>query len=341
MARRGAGKKQLAQPILHIGVHKTATSWFQKQVYPAALSHRMADRIQVRRTLLGGGAYDFDPRAARATLGFDTGEKPLVICEEDLSGVLHSGFASTYVAKETAARLHAVAPEAQVVIFVRAQPTAALSHYQQYLREGGTASLRRYLFPETYRHLGKSRVFKFPHFRFAQLDYRGLVEHYDSLFGRPNVHVFAYEQLARNREAVLGKMEQILRLEIDRDRLSTRRVNDAYRRGLLPVARIFNLFTNRSIAYKSTLLHVPYWYPVRKHALRQLNKIPLFGRAPRAVTLFSPDILEWIQGRFWESNVWLAERTDLDLGAMGYPVIAPDRKVERPSRPPLLAWLRN
>jgi hypothetical protein len=341
MARKGAASKAAIRPILHIGAHKTASSWFQKKVYPAALSHRMADRILVRRTLLGGGAYDFDAGAARQALGFDTGEGPLVICEEDLSGVLHSGFASTYVAKETAARLHDMAPEAQIVIFVRAQPAAALSHYQQYLREGGTASLRRYLFPETYRHLGKSRVFKFPHFRFAQLDYRGLVEHYDSLFGRPNVHVFAYEQLARDRDGVLDRMENLLGLVVDRSRLSSQRVNDAYRRGLLPVARAFNLFTNRSIAYKSTVVHVPYWYPVRKHLLRQLNRVPVFGRPPRADAFFGPDILEWIQGRFWANNVWLAERTGLDLGAMGYPVIAPDRQVERPGRPPLLAWLRN
>ena len=330
-----------SRPIIHIGHHKTATSWFQEGVYPAAVSHGLADRILVRRTFAGGGAFDFDPAEARAALGFDTANRPPVICEEDLSGFLHSGFASTYVAKEIAARLHATAPEAQIVIFVRAQPGAALSHYQQYVREGGTTSLRRYLFPESYRHLGKSRSFKYPHFRFAQLDYRGLIEHYDALFGRADVHVYAFEQLARDREALLTRMEDELGLVLDRSALSPRRVNDAYRRWLLPPARFLNLFTNRSIAYKKTLVHVPYWYPVRKHLLRQLNRLPLFGSPPPAESFLGPEMLDWIRGRFWQNNRWLAERIGLDLRALGYPLDPPTHEVARPQRPKLLGWMRN
>lgn len=329
------------RPIIHVGFHKTATSWFQTSVYPASTSHEFADRVLVRRTLVGGGAFDFDPVAARAALGFDGSVRPIAICEEDLSGFLHSGFASTYVAKEVAQRLRDMAPDAQIVLFIRAQHSAAASHYQQYVREGGTASVRRYLFPETYRHLGKSRVLKYPHFRFAQLDYRGLVEHYDHLFGRENVHVFAYEQLATDRDALLERMREGLGLELAPARGTGRRVNDAYRRGLLPLARLMNLFTNRSIAAKRVLIHVPYWYPVRKHLLRELNRLPLFGRPPSPERLLGPKALLWIGGRFWENNRWLAERTGLDLRAMGYPLDPPDHPIERPRRSRLVAWMRN
>jgi hypothetical protein len=208
------------------------------------------------------------------------------------------------------------------------------------VREGGTASLRRYLFPESYRHLGKSRVFKYPHFRFAQIDYRGLVEHYDGLFGRANVHVFAYEQLRRDRDSVLARMQAELGLQVETATVSSRRVNDAYRGGLIPFARLLNLFTNRSIADKRTLVHIPYWYPVRKHLLRQLNRTPLFGRPPSPDSL-PPEIGEWIKGRFWSNNRWLAERTGLDLRAMGYPLDPPAAPIDRPGRPRLLAWMRN
>src|SRR3546814_13566300 len=48
----------MVQPIIHIGFHKTATSWFQKSFYGASTSHRLVDRILVRKTFLGGTAFD-------------------------------------------------------------------------------------------------------------------------------------------------------------------------------------------------------------------------------------------------------------------------------------------
>jgi hypothetical protein len=328
------------QPIIHIGYHKTATSWFQKVVYPAAQSHHFVDRILVRQTLVGGGAFDFDPVAARDALGFDAGNRPVVICEEDLSGFLHSGFTSTYVAAEVARRLHAVAPEAQIVIFVRAQPAAAASHYQQYLREGGTWSARHYLFPEAYRHLGKARVFKYPHFRFAQLDYRGLISLYDTLFGRESVHVFAYEELALDRDRLLQRMRDELDLDFATPAAIRNRVNRSYRAPLLPLARFLNLFTGRSVAGKKTLLHIPFWYPARKHLLRQLNRLPL-GEVPSPQRLLGPQGMRWIAGRVWESNRWLQARMAMDLRPLGYPLDPPDEPAERPTRSPMLAWMRN
>lgn len=331
----------MVQPIIHIGFHKTATSWFQKSFYGASTSHRLVDRILVRKTFLGGTAFDFDPAWARAELGFKSGERPPLICDEDLSGFLHNGLTAGYVAKEIAHRLHETVPDAQIVIFVRAQPSAALSWYEQYLREGGTASARRYLFPGVYRHLGKSRPFKFPCFDFAQLDYRGLIEHYDALFGASNVHVFAYEQLAQDRDGLLDAMTDRLGLEIDFSQVCNRPVNASYRIGLLPIARVLNLFTNRSVANKRTVIHIPYWYPVRKLLLEQLNRLPVFGTRPRPETIFSPETIAWIHQRFWSSNQWLATRMHVDIKALGYVVDPPLVPVAQPGRPAALAWVRN
>jgi hypothetical protein len=329
------------RPIIHIGYHKTASSWFQRYIYPHSSTHRFIDRVLVRNTFVGSGAFDFDPTAAREAIGFDQSGKPPVICEEDLSGYLHGGFAATYVAKEVANRLHATAPEARIVIFVRAQPTAAASHYHQYLREGGTAGVTSYFFPESFRHLGRSRSFKFPHFRFAQLDYRGLVEHYDRLFGRENVHVFAYERLSRDRNALLRDMKTKLGIDFDEPPVAGRRVNESYRAGLIPIARVLNLFTNRSVAYKATLIHIPYWYAARKFLLKQLNRLPIFGRPPAPERLLGSETVEWMRGRFWRNNRWLADRLELDLEALGYPLSGPESPLPRRRRSSLLAWMRH
>jgi len=331
----------MPSPIIHIGVHKTASSWFQASVYPRVTSHRyLADRRRVRALLQGGTAFEFDAAAARAALGFDDPGPPPLICEEDLSGTLHIGLASGYVAKATAERLFAVAPEAEIVIFVRAQPSAALSWYVQYLRQGGTGSALRYLFPDTHRHVGWSRPFLAPKFDFSQIDYRGLIQTYDSLFGREHVHVYPYELLARDRAGLLARMQTDLGLEISGDPFSDPHVNESYARALLPIARFANHFTTREVPGKHALMHLPYWFAARKFLLAQANRLPL-GPRPSVDGLLGRQAQHWIAQHFWQSNRWLAERTDEDLGKLGYPVDPPTTAVQPPAAPAWRRWMRN
>lgn len=325
-------------PIVHIGFHKTATSWFQLHVYPRVRGHRVVDRPLVRRALLGGDAFNFHADAARAALGVGAGEG-VILCEEDLSGVLHNGVVSGYVAKEVAARVRAALPDARVVIFVREQGSAALSWYLQYLREGGTASLRRYLFPELYRHLGHDRPFKVPRFCWSQLDYAGLVRRYDDLFGRDRVVVLPFELLRRDRAALLARLGAALGVELPDP--GPARANEAYRRGLLPLVRTANLFTRRSVVDKAALLHLPYWYTVRKALFERLNRLAPLGPPPRPHTALDVPTRAWIAQRFWRCNRYLAERTGVDLAELGYATAEPDRPAPAPARSPALAWFKN
>jgi hypothetical protein len=327
-------------PIVHIGVHKTATSWFQRHVYPYVESHSyFADRRLLRRVMQGSDALLFDAEAVRRELGLDALNKPPILCEEDLSGVLHNGLASGHIAATTARRLHALLPDAKIVIFIRAQPSAAISWYLQYLREGGTGSIRRYLFPETYRHFGHERFFKLPRFSFTQIEYRGLIETYDALFGRDRVIVVPHELLVRDRPGTLRRLGHDLGCLLPDG--GGGRENSGYRRGLIPILRFANLFTRRAVVDKVTLLHLPYWYTVRKALFKQLNRSPLFGRPPKPADMLAPETLEWITQRFWRSNRWLAERTGLPLGEMGYPLDPPAVEVARPCASAAFRWARN
>jgi hypothetical protein len=324
------------RPIVHIGVHKTATGWFQKKVYPTAKSHRAIDRTRVRAALIEPRAFAFDAEAARSALGVGDDGRPHLLCEEDLSGVLHIGRASGFIAKEMAERIRLLYPDARIVLFVRAQPAIALSSYQEYVREGGTHSLKRYLFPDAFLPFQKHRPFKLPRFDFAQFDYRGLIEHYDRLFGRENVHLFAYEQLAADPRGLLGKMSARLELDLGLAAISWARVNPSYRGALIPIARALNLFTARSVADKRTLIHLPFSYPLRKELIAALNRLPVWGGPPQ----LNPQIMAWIAGRFWQSNRWLAERMGSDLAALAYPMEPPAGPVADPVGPRLPGWLR-
>lgn len=331
-----------ARPIIHVGLHKTATNWFQSFVYPLSESHRFIDRRRVRETVLGTPAFSFDPAIARRALELDAGYTPFAICEEDLSGVLHDGgLASRLVAAMAAERLHALAPEGQIVIVVRAQPALAASCYQQYVREGGTTSPLRYLFPEEHRHLGNVRPIKMPRFDFSQFDHHMLVARYDELFGRENVHVFAYEAVMKNPAALLEEFRRRFGLTLAEEPPAAKRVNSAYRRGVLPVARLANLFTERMVADKRVILHVPYWYTIRKALLEQVNRTPIFGQPPSAELLFGTNAVRWMEARFAAGNRRLAERMEVDLGAFGYPVREFACPPPKPRVPRWRAWMRN
>jgi hypothetical protein len=331
----------MTSPVVHIGFHKTATSWFQAFIYPNVASHRMIDRNLVRSIFMDSDAFDFDPKVARARLELYRDLTPPLICEEELSGVLHIGAASTYIAKEVASRLHATLPDAQIVIFVRAQADAAASWYMQYLKEGGTASARRYFFPDEYLFPGRLMRFKTARFDFSQLDYSGLVAAYDALFGRDRVQVFTYEDLGRDRDAVLADMQRRLGFDLGGKDLPAERVNTSLRRGLAPIARAFNLFTGRQVANKRTLIHVPFWFRARLELLEWLDAVPLFGPRSTASSVLDGATRRWIDQRFARSNRWLAERTGRNLAALGYGVADEEQPVPQPRRAALMRWARK
>jgi len=330
MSRRG--------PIFHVGLHKTGTTWFQKKFYPRVSGYRFISRELVRLTLLAESPLAFDAADARERLQID-GETPAIICEEDLSGVLHNGLLSIYVAKEMANQIAAIAPDARIVLFVRSQTSLAASSYHQYLREGGTASVHGYLFPEDYHHPGDVRPLKVPRFDLRQFEFDRLVAHYDALFGRENVFVFALEHFRTEPDQFLDDF--CAKLGIDRPAgIANEPLNPSFRRGLLPLARGMNRFTRRSVIDKSTIAHIPYWYQVRKKLLKWANRRSLFGRTPTAEQLLGTRTHRWIQQRFRESNLALEGRIGVDLHALGY-FDDGATEVRRPERSRLLQHLKN
>jgi len=255
--------------------------------------------------------------------------------------VLHNaGLTSNYVAKEIANQLFAIAPEAKIVLLIREQTAMAASCYQQYLREGGTGSVHRYLFPEDYIHLGKVRPLKTPRFDFTQFEFDRLVAHYDSLFGWENVFVFPYEELAGDRDLFLSHFCEQLGLRCP-SRLDNKRYNAAYRPGLIPLARLMNLFTVRGVANKLTLIHIPFWYKLRELLLERLNRLPMFGSPSAPEDLLGRPTYDWIRQRFWQSNEALTRRMGTDLSALGYAIEPPAILHERPSRARALSFMKH
>jgi hypothetical protein len=326
----------MASPIVHIGFHKTATTWFQKSVYPRVTNFAYVPRARVIRAFLSASALHFDADWARAALELPASAAP-ILCEESLSGYLHNGGLMGFLSKEMAQRIHAVFPDAHIVVFVRSQPEMIAACYQQYVRGGGTHSPTRYLWPTDWLRAAAAAQYKIPRFSFDHFDYDRLVAHYIALFGAERVHVYAYEELQRGGPAFLERFAKELGLELDLASVPTTKENASYSRAVNGFARVLNHFTRRTVNDKRTWVHLPHWYSLRRRFVEAANATGLFGSRAAPEDLLGAQTVAWIRQRYWESNRRLAQLVRFDLAELGYPLDPPLVPVERPQRP---AWLR-
>ena len=186
----------MTEPVIHIGYHKTGTTWLQRQMFASAeLGYRRISLTQDGVEVFGVHDFDFDPARCRAEMA-----RKLERCEREglipvismmrLSGNPHAG---GYDSRILADRLAAVFPGARVLVAIREQRSMLLSTYAQYVKMGGPCSLRAYLLtPDDFRRPG----FRFEHFR-----YDALLAHYQRLFGRERVLVETYERFREEPQA--------------------------------------------------------------------------------------------------------------------------------------------
>ena len=137
--------------LIHIGYHKTGTTWLQRNVFPdASLGFRVGlAKRDIHRLLVRPRALNFDAATCRAeiakSLGVDEGDDHVpVISSEELCSNPHGG---AFLEKELADRLADTLPGARVLIVVREQRAMIASTYKQYVRAGATHSLQTYLSP--------------------------------------------------------------------------------------------------------------------------------------------------------------------------------------------------
>lgn len=304
-----------AGAIVHIGYHKTATTWLQKCVFPRATSHEFVPRQLAQRALLDPGGLHFDAEQARRCLNPEGRNRPLLLSEENLSGYLHNGGLHGFVGPEAARRIKAVLPEARIVIFIRNQFDICRASYVQYVSGGGTWSEARYFDSAGHVHGALKRPWKAPCFAFEHFEFDRLVAHYDALFGAERVFVYPYEWL-REPEALIARMQADLEITFDAPPNAARRVNGSLDPTAMTVLRGVNRFTAQSVANKDTIVDLP-----GGQAIRHVTKF-LMRRVPgkRCQHLLGQRWQGHVAAHYPDSNRRLIALRDLPLAELGYPV---------------------
>lgn len=305
--------------LIHIGYHKTATNWFQRNYYPKVTNVNYIHRRLVREALLEDSGFQFDVDESRKRLGC-LAEDRVILCEEELSGNLHNGGLFGCLSKEVAYRAKSLLPDASVVIFIRNQISMISSVYGQYIKEGGTHTPKRYLFPHDYLTDSGFAPRYSPLFSFDHFDYLPLIQHYQKVFGQEKVHIYLFEDFRQNLESFMADYASTHDLETNWSNIGLSSVNKSYKKAVIPVARLLNRFTYRDVIDKTVLLDIPYFYKLRRNILSGLNKIP-GGKTPNPEELLGKEMVTFIEQRYAESNHKIVDELGLPLQKYNYPLV--------------------
>lgn len=302
--------------LIHIGYHKTATTWLQRHLLdnPEANFKRYMGKADIRDCLIMPNALDFDAQELRAYYDSlvnsqqGTDSETSVISSERLSGHPHSG---GYDSKEIAKRLYESFPDGKVLIVIREQKSAIASCYLQYVKFGGPCSLRDYLEPPN-RNQSILPLFSFEHF-----DYLPLIEFYYELFGKDKVLVLTYESFKEDplefckaiaNFAGANELENLPFRKITNTRISSfsseiaRQLNKLLVKTRLNPSAIGSGALEKLItkAFQGLDLILPGF--IHKYFDKKNKKL----------------IADKVVDRYGESNRKLSELTGLNLGAYGY-----------------------
>lgn len=296
---------------IHIGYHKTATTWLQRQVFvPEMGCRQLLDHAEVDQLIIQPHDLDFDPEFARVAIQASRVVAPPNTCHivssENLSG--HPFFGGKQSAT-LAHRLQQVAPDAKILISVRSQETMLPSVYMQYLQRGGTLRMQ-----EFFKGVGG---FGYPGFEVEHFFYDRLVALYQSLFD--TVHVTTYEHLSSNPNEALALFSPVMgRMIGPLDKSRKARVSPSLSQGMAPLLRRAN-HLRQSTLNPSPVIALSkeqgwLYRAICAGAKSRPAKVILAGR-----TSITDYVKSEFKGRFTESNRRLDALTGKGLDLSNYP----------------------
>lgn len=319
----------MVSPLIHIGYHKTATSWLQKCLFgvrdrgfypltPETTSDpKTAAKFLEKYFVQNESGQILSPFVSRAPeirdiiSKFDVPNTSVpVISSERLSGNPHvGGFDSKLIAN----RLAESFPDAKILIVIREQTSMIISTYFQYLLIGGVLPLKKFL-QTTYD--GRKPGFSLDHFKYDML-----IEHYRELFGKENVLVLPYEMFSRDPAGFIEHIGNFSGADIPADLLDySLTPNKRASKTVLHRTRLLHPFLYRQSIDGISLLGIPRAKNLRKW-LRKFLEIFVSQQAEeKFLENMTQEISQDLNDFYIASNKKTQNLTGYDLGDFGYKI---------------------
>jgi len=313
--------------LIHIGYHKTGTTWLQNELFRSEnnvfepLSLQAKGRSTLSWDFLIGqdgyllSSFESNKEVIKASLlkilkqKGGCCSKVFVLTSERFSGHPHAG---GFEAKILANRLNDIFPKAKILIVIREQRSFIKSLYFQYLSKvgAGVLSLKRYLC------LPYDTI---PYFSPNNLNFNLLVEYYFELFGRENVLVLPYELFKLDPIEYVGKIGIFINREIEIDESRFQVLHNTNRRTfVLYYFRYLNFFIRRKSLNFYSIYSNKYsrYLAIKIQSTLMLLTPKLFDKWLNFRT--QKYIQDWVGNRYELSNSKLSDLINIDLSKYGY-----------------------
>ena len=193
---------------LHIGLHKTATTFFQQAVFPA-LSNEFdiiagRDTIKLVREITTTDNQEFNSdKIHKLIADLTTGERPILITSENLSGNPGIKYMNRSLVLN---RLADLFPKAQLILGLREHWGLIGSMYKLYIQNGGTKTFDNYVFQNDRIYPDETYFGIYNRISLAMFNYCSLLDQLVGLFGKANIHIFNFEQFKLNPQKEADSM---------------------------------------------------------------------------------------------------------------------------------------
>lgn len=288
------------QLFVHLGLHKTATTYLQVDVFPYLrdmhyINGNDRELLPWKRRMYMQDPLVFDvARARNEILGRLGGDRNL-LSTEALSGSPMSQYLDRDLILQ---KLKAMFPDARIILGIRAQQDIIWSLYKNYVRKGGTCRLDQMLDPYG-TDLGRD---------FIDLDtyrYGPYLDRISNLFGPDNLHVIVFEHLTTDREGLLRRLLDFLGVECDA-MASTEKRAVGIRDEAVPVVRTLNNLVMARGRESAGMLRAT--RRVSKVVDRAMGLLP-----PRTDIVTDKELLRSLGDRFRADNAYIDTRYGLGL----------------------------
>lgn len=327
--------------ILHVGLHKTGTTFLQDRVFPelpgvrfvhplhyAQASDGPIERFMLELFFRNAAHIDVDHHRKAIAAWLARVEEPTVlISSEAIVGWPIENHSNFRVNADLLAELF---PSAQVVFVVRRQDRWVESAYSQVLKAGFSTSIERYLnFREGRFQRYNVGLYHGPNVDARDLDWGPFDAHYRRRFGERAVCTLPFELFTRDSDAFLRHIYAFMAVEGGPFPDASQRVNTSWSPLAANVARVVNTIpmpVKRALRERIPKDLHPAELVSRVSAVAPGLGLGKPGSGPKASAakpkkkkrFLSPELAAALMDLHRENNEALGARIGFDLSAYDY-----------------------
>lgn len=301
--------------LIHIGYHKTGTTWLQNVLFRFHPQLEMAcSHQEIYTQLIRPNSLDFSIKKTSCFFKeaieriINSGKTPLISSEILCGSPFNGGRESKMIAD----RLVKVFPKAKILIVIRKQENAITSTYKQYIQGGGTGSLNQFITPPKFS-------FSYNWFSPEHFFYHRLVKYYLSIFGKSNVKVMFYEDFTKDPLNFCNDILSFIGLpSINKEIFPKKEFQKRYLQSLSDLSVFIKRYINRFVRTPTNpypLLNLPF---LQHCSLALLNLLDRLILNKLKIEFIHKKVIRKYNKFFSESNRQLGIMLKKDLSLLGY-----------------------